>query len=242
MPEDAQDLVIGTAIRQFAESYGSRKGINDEILAECIELLIEHFGKIGVTEIRTAYQLWSMRVIEGAEMWGGEFNAQQLGRVLSDYVRYRHKVVMQIIEESHRIDREQKRRAFMDQKNEETKAAFPEDLQAAKEQYQKGEWSKEWRSVPGHWYSLAAYHGFLTLDDDFVLQDLDADEKADFWRKAKEAAQQELSVECQSLIASGRAQEARSRANEYKDSGVEFRRKALTITKKMIVYELLIKQ
>lgn len=224
---DHQDTLVAAAIRQFAESYGSRKKISDEVLAECIELIIDHFGKIGLIEIRTAYQLWAMRVINGAEMWGGEFNALQLGRVLSDYVQYRQKVVNQFITRRDEItERERKERERID-KTQATINNFPQELNKARANSE----NRTWQQVLGNWYKLAEYHGYLQLTEE---------EKRPYWEQGKKQARIEIEAEVNRLFKSKRNTEARAHKKEYEGFSDSFIRRAKAIAEKMIVHELLI--
>lgn len=232
LPEEVQDTVIGAAIRQFAESYGGRKKIDDEVLSECIDLIVENFGQIGVMEIRTAYQLWSMRVINGAEMWGGEFNALQLGRVLSDYVRYRQKVVNEVINYRDDLAAKRKRELYAQARNQQVINAFPGELKEARIKHQDGDGFQSWRDIPGHWYKLAEKLGQISLE---------SETKRPYWEKAQIEAALQIEAEIDRLFQSKRYQEAKNHKKDYARDTENFSRRASVIAQKMIAFDYLIK-
>ena len=227
-----KDELVSVAIRQMAESYGGRKELDPEVLSECIDLVIENFGGIGATEIRTAYQLWSMRIINGMEMWGGEMNAAQLGRVLSDYVRYRKTVVNELINKRHEMEEEQAKKRRAEYFNQRTIETFPEALAAAKKQHEENTGFETWDKVLGNWYDLAEDQGLLSITNK---------EKRPYWDQAKKLARTDVSAQIAQLLSSKRTAEARAYRNEYKEDGEAFKRKRVAISKKLIVFEKLIK-
>ena len=116
--------------------------------------------------------------------------------------------------------------------NRRTKAAFPEQLAAAKEAHKSGEGFQTWGKVLGNWYDLADAAGLIQLTKE---------EKRPYWTKAQELAKTDLSIEIGNLLRSNRSGEARARRREYEYGGDAFRRKAVAISKKLIVFEKLIK-
>ena len=70
----------------IAKSYGARYDLTNEVLKEAVVLLLNHFPMLGIDEIDEAYRSYAVGDLQGnAEMYGGEFNVAQLGKVLSLY-------------------------------------------------------------------------------------------------------------------------------------------------------------
>lgn len=141
---------------QIAQEYGARKMLGDGVQKECVRLILTKFKNIGVFEIREAYRLKAAGHLKapGAEMWGGEFNADQLGKVLSAYVEHRKKIIAEFLEEKQRAEESaetKRRRKEFDEK-------FPRMIEQAREE------KKDWRDVPEYWYDAARIRGMFSFE------------------------------------------------------------------------------
>lgn len=165
----------------IAQQYGAREVITPSVLKECVLLVLEKFQAIGINEIREAYRLKASGFLDapGAEMWGGTFNADQLGKVLTAYLIHRRKIVATIIEEKERaeeVDRATKRREDFDRR-------FPGMIEAAKKEV------TDWRDVPEYWYDAARRRGWIDFEDG---------EAQRIYDEAKELARMEFEEEHES--------------------------------------------
>lgn len=141
----------------IAEQYGGRKDIPPHVQAECIKLILEKFLFIGIQEIKEAYRMWASGEIEvkGGEMFGGVFNAAQLGKILSAYCIQRKKVIAQYsnlkIEEERKVEDELRRQRMKDK----YEAQFFDLIIEAKTKY------SDYRDLPLHWYDTLLKKGLI---------------------------------------------------------------------------------
>ena len=148
--ERAAGLIL-MELPQVAKMYGGRADIDSEVLKECSKLILEKFGFLSIPEIKEAYRQYSTGeiVVKGAEMYGGEFNASQLGKILGAYSNRRRKVLGMYLREKE----EEKEKAAREEKQRIMKAAFdkefPRMIERAKTEI------SEWREVPAYWYEAA---------------------------------------------------------------------------------------
>lgn len=146
-------VALHTELPIIAQQYGAREKIEKHILQECIRLVLEKFRALGLNEIREAYRLKASGFLEapGAEMWGGTFNADQLGKVLTAYVDHRRRIVAAYIEEQEREQEKEKAR----QRREDFNRRFPDMIGKAKQEI------TDWREVPEYWYDAAMRRGWI---------------------------------------------------------------------------------
>lgn len=145
----------------IAQQYGAREKISPVIYEECVSLVMEKFGQIGVNEIREAYRLWvagELNLGREVEMYGGQFNAAQLGRVLSAYSEYRRAAVYAYIRERDRILHEEAEAQKQQKAREDFERRFPLMLQEAKAN------RIHWRDVPNYWYHAAMDREMIVFD------------------------------------------------------------------------------
>lgn len=145
---------------QVVKLYGGRQDIDSEVLKECAKLIVEKFGMISVLEIKEAYRQWSTGEtnVRGGEMYGGEFNAGQLGKILGAYVEKRKMVLGAYLREKE----EQQERERKDQKRKIMKEAFdrqfPQLIEDAKTSI------TDWRDIPAFWYDAANDRGMISFE------------------------------------------------------------------------------
>lgn len=147
-------------LRDTVKLYGGRKEIDPEVLKECSRLIIDKFPHISVPEIREAYRQWSAGEIEvkGAEMYGGEFNAAQVGKIIGAYCEKRRGVLSAYLrereEEKDREAQAEKRRIMQ----EAFDAEFPRMIERARNEI------TDWREVPAYWYESANKRGMIKFE------------------------------------------------------------------------------
>ena len=151
---------LAIRLRTVAKAYGARMEIDEETLTICQELILEEFKNLGIDEIEKAYFLWSAGKLEtyGAEMFGGQFSAAQLGKVLAAYEKRRKKIVAQIIIEQEKM-REMEQKAA---KIEKLKGSFEANLIEAIE---KGKLNfVKWEQIPVWWWASIKERGWVKFE------------------------------------------------------------------------------
>lgn len=131
-----------------AEQYGGRKEIPPHVQAECVRLVLSKFSFIGISEIREAYRMWASSEIkvEGADMYGGFFNAAQLGKILTAYCEQRKKVVAQYSKLKQKEQERTENELRVQRMRDQYEAQFFDLIIEAKTKY------TDFRDLPIHWY------------------------------------------------------------------------------------------
>lgn len=180
VPNAAGRILI--ELPQVVKLYGGRQDIDSEVLKECAKLIVEKFGMISVLEIKEAYRQWSTGEtnIKGAEMYFGEFNAGQLGKILGAYTDRRKKVLGVYLREKEEMQeaqsREEKKRIMKEAFDRE----FPLMIEAAKLTV------TDWRDIPAFWYEAANNRGMIHFDRGEAVQ---------IFKDAQDLAKLELQAE-----------------------------------------------
>lgn len=146
---------------QVAKLYGAREKIDPEVMKEAARLIVERFSFISIGEIREAYRQKSTGDIKapGSEMFGGEFNVDQLGKVLGAYCQKRKKVLGAYLSEKRDMEESKAREEREEKLRKQFEIDFPKLLEEAKENM------TDWRQVPYHWYATAYRRGMLNLTE-----------------------------------------------------------------------------
>ena len=151
---------IERSIQRIAPVYGARKSVPADVVEACLEIALEHYGGLGLEEISLAYRLWAAGRIQALEMYGGEFNATQFGRVLHAYEAYR-RGVKYALAQAESDERRQRRREEREERHardyERLVAEFPQDVQLAREH----DLFERPSAIPRTWYQLAERHGMI---------------------------------------------------------------------------------
>ncbi|MCB0583669.1 MAG: hypothetical protein KDD10_30595 [Phaeodactylibacter sp.] len=149
-------------LERVAESYGARAGVPDSVLSECTQLVFSKFPGLGIGEIREAYRMKAagqLDVPKGkGEMWGGVFNADQLGAVLSAYMKSRRRALgayLRLVEGEKRSQEQVERSARM---QAEFDAQFPALIEKMKTE------AKDWRDCPFWLFESAWKRGLISLE------------------------------------------------------------------------------
>lgn len=144
---------------QIARDYGTRYDLPENVLTECIFLIVEKFNHLAISEIREAYRQHAAGVFEakGAEMWGGEFSAAQLGKVLTAYTENRKAVIGEIIRQQQEAQEAARREAQSKALREAFESGFELALHTARQQ------AKSWQDIPAFWFDACRRRGWLKL-------------------------------------------------------------------------------
>ena len=90
-PIDA-DLGVMKAVTEVAGNFGGQSNLPKSMLAECCEFFKNHFASLAPEEIVTAFRMAASRELDvDAALYGGNFNVERLGGVLSAYRAHRNK-------------------------------------------------------------------------------------------------------------------------------------------------------
>lgn len=153
------ELIINIPL--IAKSYGARWDINDEVILEAIALIFEKFSYLAVDEIKEAYRQYAagdLNLGKEAEMWGGEFNVAQMGKILAAY----SKNVAAIKAEIHRQEAALKDAKLEEMKRE--KAASDFEANFWKEFEAKAKSATTWQEIPAFWFAACRRRKWLKMD------------------------------------------------------------------------------
>ena len=178
-----QDFRIRTAgvsatLSILAIQYGARKQIHSEVLKECTTLVLSKFSRLALDDLKEAYRQFAAGEIspKGAEMYGGEFNATQVGKILAAYCKRRDEINRLIINvtDAHREKQEQQKRA------EEMRQNFIDSMPDKIKKLQNQ--NTNWQEVPDYWWDYCKSNALFELDDEGYQH---------YWNLAQIAAKKE---------------------------------------------------
>jgi hypothetical protein len=160
MNESVMDAGLLVSIEYISRNYGARVQVSEEMQDECATLIEQQFGDFSITEIVQAYRLWAAGKIDALEMYGGQFNVTQLGRVLASYRVYRFDINQALAREKNNAEAEARKVERNEQHREDHRRKlcnFPETVQAAivNERY------KSPSQIPITWYAFAEAHNMI---------------------------------------------------------------------------------
>lgn len=160
-PAQAAGL-LQVELERVAESYGARGQASPTVVSECTQLVMAKFPGLGVNEIREAYRMKAAGELEmpkgKGEMWGGVFNADQLGAILSAYMAQRKKALGAYL----RLAEAEKERAEKENSIARKQAAFEAKFPALVEKMKKE--ARDWRDCPFYLYESARRRGLFRLE------------------------------------------------------------------------------
>ncbi|MCB0547876.1 MAG: hypothetical protein KDD19_09820 [Phaeodactylibacter sp.] len=161
MPMEEAFARLMVALREVAQDYGARQAVLEETFTECVRITRKKFAGLGIEEIREAYRMWAageLNLRKGeAEMYGGQFNAAQLGKVLAAYMEQRRVALGAYLRELEDYYREQEKA----NKKERLKREYEENFERNLRDFQP----KSWREVPFHWFETAWKRGLIRLTE-----------------------------------------------------------------------------
>lgn len=144
---------------EVAKDYGARNEVRERTLTECVRMVIKKFGHLSIKEIGQAYRMLATGELEvkGAEMYGGDFNAMNLGKTLAAYDDKRKKVLGIYLRERNKALEEEKREQMHRTKQQKFDTEFPLMIEEARAKL------KDWREVPAYWYEAAKSRGLIEM-------------------------------------------------------------------------------
>ena len=151
LPEDVAAGLLIIEIAKIAKKYGCSQ-LDQDILDACVELVLDKFGGIGVSEIDQAFELYITGVfgLKNAEMWGGRFNYASFLKILTAYTQYAQKIRNKV---EMRLE-EIKIWAFDPLKNKAGLANFKIEYQEKKNQIQT------YDDIPYYWFGYGIQLGY----------------------------------------------------------------------------------
>ena len=214
-------------ITNVIRDYGTRKAVQPEIMNEAVRLVLEKFGFLGANEIREAYRQHAAGETQtpAGEMYGGEFNARQLGAILEVYNERRKKIIADYLnaKAEERSHWEEEVRAAKAQSQFETNF-FTSIIQARYDQ-------TPWRKIPAAWYDFAEARGWIAPTKK---------EKVAAWNRAideYEGEKADLTMQEHTTKGSEAARELLRRM----ESGENAQARVIAISKKLLFHEKMIK-
>lgn len=152
-------MLIMTTIAQVARDYGANVAIEPETYEECVRLVISKFSYLALGEIRAAYRMMSAGEIsaKGAEMYGGKFNAAQLGKTLAAYSANRKPILGNYLRLKEEKTFEEKKAARDYRLQNSFDATFSSKIEQAKSTFTTFE------QVPEFWYHSALKRKLFSL-------------------------------------------------------------------------------
>jgi hypothetical protein len=160
---------------KIAKEYGARQEIQTNIIHECIRLILKRFQDLAIAEIREAYQLHTIGAlkVKGAEMYFGEFNVMNLGKILAAYKVHRKPILAKVLGTKTEMEGFADRSQKTQKAKEQFEIQFPKTIMAARETITK------FSEVVPWWYDSAIKRGYFTITNE---------EKREIWKTAKHLA------------------------------------------------------
>ncbi len=158
LTEIEQSGFTSIAVTYVAQNYGARTIIHTNTIKECINIFLDQFSQLGVEEIKEAYRLWStakLNIIGSAEMYGGEFNAAQFGKIMAAYVEYRKQILAAYLNAKHAAQFVEDEHAMQKKR----KKAFEDNFKTV---FLNAEF-KTWEQVPANWCDVARKKGLMEI-------------------------------------------------------------------------------
>ena len=156
--------LVQLELERVAEAYGARGEISDRVFSECTQFIIQKFPGLGVNEIREAYRMKAAGELEGlpkgkGEMYGGVFNADQLGAVLSAYMQQRRRALGAYLRHKAEEMEAAEKQQIKIRQQEEFNRKFPELIAKMKAN------AKDWRDCPFYLFEASWKRGLIRLDE-----------------------------------------------------------------------------
>lgn len=145
----------------IAKEYGARFDLSPNVVQEAIRLILKKFGKLGLIEIREAYREFASgeTKILGAEMYGGEFNVANLGKVLTAYCENRSKVLAELLKQKSEAETELIEAEKHKSRQKEFDKSFPKLVMEKRLEFEK------WSDVPVFWYKIILSKGWISFEE-----------------------------------------------------------------------------
>jgi hypothetical protein len=202
-----------------------------ESIQECVRFIYKNFAMLGVQEIREAFSMAAANYWDGITLssFYGQFTIAMLGDILSAYLKFRNKILSDIINLKEMHDMKVQEAARREEKNRMAINAVLEDLYEKLIGMQSGqeiEWDS-WHDVPAFYAEIACANGFIEDDKTF---------KSQIWEQAKQLAKSELIEQSRDLSNLTQARQAKQKLMQNAEATIE---PAKRIYSKLLVWEYL---
>jgi hypothetical protein len=158
MEPSTATALLQVELHRVAEAYGARSQISREAMRECIHLVLSKFSGLGIHEILEAYRMKAageLHMPKGkGEMWGGEWNANQLGEVLAAYMEQRRLALTAYNRLKHEQEEAAKKAALAEKQRAEFLQRFPQRVEEARQ-------AEDWRKVPEYIFDKCLADGII---------------------------------------------------------------------------------
>lgn len=151
---------IEAQVKAICESCGARSQVGKAPLKESVRIVRERFAFIAPEEIAGAYRLWACGEVQaaGAEMYGGQFNAAQLGKILGAYCEKRRPVVGAYLRQLEQETWEQKKAGHAKAWKDHYENNFEKIIEQLKAK------AHSWQAVGAHLYDTALRRGLIRFE------------------------------------------------------------------------------
>ncbi len=160
--EQKKELMIH--LPSIAKDYGANKALPDSIYKECVKLVMNKFSHLSLFELREAYRQFSagQTQAKGAEMYRGEFNAANLGRVLGAYNKKRKVILsnyLRIMKQAQETVKDKKKKKDLQERFDQE---FLKLIEEGKSKY------TYWLQIPYFWFRACWKRGLIELNEDEI--------------------------------------------------------------------------
>lgn len=219
-PALADALVMG-AINDVCRNYGARANTK-ETTDEMVDLVLTKFSHLAPEEILEAFRQKAAGEfkVKGAEAYGGVFNAELIGKVLTGYNEKRKEELSAYLKAKNKAEYIRDREAKKEAAKKQYDLEFPQLIEKARQEI------NHYSEIPVHWYDTCQRLGWINFTDEI---------KKEYWDKAKEE------VERLKLLEIEEAEHRTLREqieNEY-SKGFDSKRKNIAV--KMLIFDKLLK-
>jgi hypothetical protein len=202
-----------------------------ESIQECVRFIYKNFPMIGVQEIREAFSMAAANHWDGITLssFYGQFTIGMLGDILSAYLKFRNKILSDVITLKEIKDMEIENAAKREEKNKNAIESVLQDLEDKLISMQSGEqieW-ESWQDVPAFYAEIACTNGFIEDDKAF---------KAQIWEQSKQIAKHELIATAQDYSNLTAARQAKRKIMQNFEGTID---PAKRIYSKLLVWEYL---
>lgn len=218
--EDAR-RAIQASVSVTATNYGAREPLAPQFI-EIVKLIFEKFSHLAPEEILEAFRQKAAGEfkVKGAEAYGGVFNAELIGKVLTGYNDKRKEELSAYLKAKNKAEYIRDREAKKEAAKKQYDLEFPALIEKARNEI------NHYSEIPVHWYDTCQRLGWINFTDEV---------KKEYWDKAKDEVERlkHLEIE-QAEIRTLREQIE----NEY-SKGFDAKRKNIAV--KMLIFDKLLK-
>ena len=151
------------------------------LISECTNFVMNKFSMIGLDEIREAFQMASSGEIDAnLKTYGGDFNIQMLGDVLSKYLKKRNRIVA-MVQDQQKKEKNAITEAEKQKMNEDAKQHVIDEYKRLKDRYHH-DFEIDESVIGPTWAQILLNAGLI---------DFEENEKRAIWQDAKLKTKQE---------------------------------------------------